>query len=64
MTLEDSPEAIAVVDNWEEYKGTTLAIALDYYVRLSFGYTFKNIESRLAMLGAMDGAGQTKCKSS
>lgn len=62
VTLEDSPEAIAVVDNWEEYKGTTLAIALDYYVRLSFGYTFKNIESRLAVLGAMDGAGQAKVK--
>jgi len=41
-------EPIGTFSSWEEVKGTTFSIALDYYIRISFGYTQKNIESHFA----------------
>lgn len=48
VTDESSPDIKAIIDTWEKAQGTTLSLALQYYLRASFGYTFKHIESQLA----------------
>ena len=35
-------------NSWEKYVGTTFSVALDYYIRASFGYTSKSYESNLS----------------
>jgi hypothetical protein len=52
VTRPDSPEPIATLESREEYKATTFSVALDYYISLSFGYTYKSIESVLAGITA------------
>ncbi len=64
ITTESSPEPIAMANSWEEYKGTTFSVAVEYYLRASFGYTYKTVESHLAGLvaGSESGQGQASVK--
>jgi hypothetical protein len=47
-TGPDSPEPIGTYEVWEEYKATTFSVALDYFIRLSLGYSNKSIQSVMA----------------
>ncbi len=51
QTLEDSPEPVGSFSSSEEAEGTTLAVAMDYYLRASIGITWKHIDSILAPFG-------------
>lgn len=48
---EHGPEPLGTFSSWDEVNGITFSIALDYYVKASFGYTTKSIESHLAPFG-------------
>ncbi len=48
VTDESSPDIKAIIDTWEKAQGTTLSLALQYYLRASIGYTFKHIQSQIA----------------
>jgi hypothetical protein len=43
----NGPEPIGTFKSWEEYKGTTISISLDFLIRISFGYTSMSIRSVL-----------------
>lgn len=52
QTSESSPEPQGSFSSYENCEGTTLALAADYYIRASFGITWKHIDSHLAPFGA------------
>ncbi len=56
----ESGEVISTFTSYDEVKGTTLSIALDYYIRASFGYTRKSIDSNLAIFDNEQGLIGTK----
>ncbi len=54
ITGEYGTEPLEYFSSWEEARSTTMAFALDYYVKASFGYTHKTITSNLDPIGAAE----------
>ena len=46
--LAETHQYLGRTRSFEEVTGTTVSIAVDYYVRASFGVTYKSIDSRLS----------------
>ncbi len=51
-TSESSPEPIESSFGFENSEGTSLALAVDYFLRVSLGFTWKRVNSHLAPLSA------------
>jgi hypothetical protein len=48
---DETGQTLGTFRSWEEEKGSTFSIAVDYYIKASFGYTRKTIKSHLAPMG-------------
>lgn len=59
ITGEESPEPLGEVNSFEQCEGTTLAMTVEYWLRVSMGYTWKQIESSL---GAWYGPARLEAK--